>query len=351
MNASLTACGRRPARLAATARAFAGMAGARRMRTLCVVMCLACCALAAAWAAEPPAVLEDVVVVGERTGPGMWRVHHGGADVWILGSLSPLPKGITWRSKELERVLDGTRQVLVPKPFEIGIARVLWLLLTERDLLMVGGGRKLHDVMPPALYARFSIQRAKYTDDAHKWERYRPIIAAAFLQQEAFHRAGLSTRIDLGAAVRMLAKKHHVSIEELKLAGVHDALDALKTMPPATESACVDASLVTVEKGLPRLVERAQAWADGNVERIAALGEPAEVDACRAALDQGAGASELIAMVRRTWLDAIDKALRGGGVTVAVVNMDMLLEKGGLLDELRAKGYDIDVPGASPRTP
>jgi hypothetical protein len=26
------------------------------------------------------------------------------------------------------------------------------------------------------------------------------------------------------------------------------------------------------------------------------------------------------------------------------VNMDLLLEKGGLLDELRTKGYDIDGP-------
>jgi hypothetical protein len=31
-------------------------------------------------------------------------------------------------------------------------------------------------------------------------------------------------------------------------------------------------------------------------------------------------------------------------VTVAVVNIDMLLEPGGLLDELRAKGYQIDAP-------
>jgi butyrate kinase len=31
-------------------------------------------------------------------------------------------------------------------------------------------------------------------------------------------------------------------------------------------------------------------------------------------------------------------------VTVAVVNMDMVLERGGLLDELRARGYEVDVP-------
>jgi len=299
---------------------------------------------AAGRAAEPPPVMDELTVTGEHTGPGMWHVHHGAANLWILGSMSPLPKGITWRSKQLEQILDSTNQVVVPKPFEIGITRVLWLLITARDLLMVRGGRRLKDVMPADLHARFALQRAKYSADSDKWERYRPIIAAFFLQQAAFHQVGLSTRLDLGAAVRVLAKKHHVRIEELKIAGVHDVLDALKAMPPATENACVEASLVTVEKDLPRLVDRARAWATGDLERIERLHEPSEVDECRAALDEGAGANDLIALVRRTWLDSIEKYLRSGGVTVAVVNMDMLLEKGGLLDELRAKGYDIDSP-------
>jgi uncharacterized protein YbaP (TraB family) len=291
-----------------------------------------------------PQVLDELIVSGERTGPGMWHVSRGNAHVWIMGSMSPLPKGITWRSKQLEQLLDSTNQVVVAKPFEIGIARVLWLLITERDLLMVKGGKRLKDVMPPNLHARFSIQRAKFTDDSDKWERYRPIIASAFLQQAAFHKVGLSTRLDLGAAVRILAKKHHVRIEELKIAGVHDVLDALKVMPPATENACVEASLVTIERDLPRLMDRAQAWATGNLERIEKLRAPSEVDACRAALDERAGANDLIALMQRTWLDRMEHYLLGGGVTIAVVNLDMLLEKGGLLDQLRAKGYDIDAP-------
>jgi uncharacterized protein YbaP (TraB family) len=292
----------------------------------------------------PAEVMDEVVVTGEHTGPGMWHVHRGDAHVWILGSLSPLPKGITWRSKQLEDVLATTRQVVVPKPFDIGVARVLWLLLTERSLLMVGGGKRLKDVMPPALYQRFSVDRAKYADDADKWERFRPIIAAAFLQQAAFHQVGLSTRLDLGAAVRILAKKHGVRVDELKIAGVHDVLDALKGMPPATENACVDASLVTVEKDLPRLVDRAQAWAGGNIERLQSLREPVEVDACREALEAGSGAGDFIVQVRRTWLDSLEGYLQGGGVTVAVINIDLLWEEGGLLDQLRAKGYQIDAP-------
>jgi len=292
----------------------------------------------------PSQVMEELVVTGERTGPGMWHVHRGAAHLWILGSITPLPKGITWRSKQVEQLLGGTNQVLVPKPLEIGIVRILWLLITERSVLMVRGGKRLKDVMPANLHTRFALQRAKFTRDPDKWERFRPIVATAFLQQAAFHQVGLSARLDLGAAVRTLAKKHDVRVEEVKIAGVGDVLEALKTMPPATENTCVEASLVTIESGLPRLIDRAQAWATGNVERIENLPEPAEVDACLAALDSGAAAGDLIARVRRTWLESMEKSLQNGGVTLAVVNMDLLLAHGGLLDGLRAQGYEVDAP-------
>jgi uncharacterized protein YbaP (TraB family) len=299
---------------------------------------------AAACRADQPPLIDEIVVTAERAGPGMWHVQRGAANVWILGSISPLPRDITWRSKQVETVLESTSQVLVQKPLEISIPRILWMLIADRKFLMVGGGKRLKDVLPPELHARFAAQRSNVGEDADKWERYRPIIAAAFLQQAAFHQVNLSMRLDLGAALRALAKKHGVRVEEIKVAGVSDMLEALKTMPAATERTCVEASLTTVESGLPRLVDRAQAWAVGNVERIENLPELKDVDACRTALDAGKGALDVIGRIRQTWLENIEKNLRSAGTTIAVVNLDMLLERGGLLDQLRAKGYEIDAP-------
>ena len=69
---------------------------------------------------QPPQVLDDVVVTGERTGPGMWHVRSGAGQLWILGSMSPLPKGITWRSTQVEQVLGGANPAhasrLAPPP-------------------------------------------------------------------------------------------------------------------------------------------------------------------------------------------------------------------------------------------
>jgi len=314
-----------------------------RIATAVFIAASAAARLAGA-ADQPPPALDEIVVTAERAGPGMWHVHRDAANVWILGSISPLPRDITWRSKQVESVLESTSQVLVQKPIEISIPRILWMLIADRKVLMVGGGKRLSDVLPPELHARFAAQRSKVTDDKDKWERYRPIIAAAFLQQAAFHQVNLSMRLDLGAALRNLSKKHGVRIEEIKVAGVSDMLDALKTMPAATERTCVEASLSTVESGLPRLVDRAQAWASGNVQRIESMPELKEVDACRNALDAGKGAFDVIGRVRQTWLDNIERYLRSPGTTIAVVNLDLLLERGGLLDQLRAKGYAIDAP-------
>jgi uncharacterized protein YbaP (TraB family) len=297
-----------------------------------------------ALADDPPTNLEEVVVTGERAGPGLWHVYKGSAQLWIVGAVSPLPKDMTWRSKQLETILDSTDTLLVAKPFEIGVARALWLLVTQRDLLMAGRGKKLKDVLPADLHARFAVQRARYTKDADKWEKYRPIIAAAFLQEDALHAVGLSTRLDLTDEVRTLARKHHVRVEEFKIGGFHDVLDALKVLPRETEEKCVAASLATIETGMPRLIDRAQAWTTGDVGRIQSLPEAGEVAACRAAVMVDPGAGDLLQLLRQTWLENMERHLQAGGVTLAVVNMDMLIESGGFLDLLRAQGYNIDPP-------
>lgn len=319
--------------------------------TLLVTAPFAVRALQAAGAAPPVSapVLDEIVVTGERAGPGLWHVHGQRGEAWILGTVSPLPRGITWRSRQVEQILGGANVVLVSKPLDIGIFRILWLFVTQRSLLLVHAGETLKDVMPPALYARFVTLRSRYSSEPDEWSRYRPIIATAFLERAALHQVGLSARLDIGNEVRALARKHDVRIEELKVAGVRDVLDVLKTMPPETENTCVSAALATIESGLPRLVARAQAWVTGDVDKIQSLPQGAEVDACIAALDAYAGAADLLAQIRGTWLDTLRSHINRGDVALAVVNMDLLLQPGGLLEELRTAGFTVDAPsGARP---
>jgi uncharacterized protein YbaP (TraB family) len=314
------------------------------IRMACLVLLTAVACVSRAGQQEPDDSIGAIVVSSERTGPGLWHIHGHEGEAWLLGTVSPLPRDITWRSTQVEQILGGANLVLVSKPLEIGIIRELWLFITQRDLLMVPGGRSLRDVLSPDLYARFARLRALYSSDPDKWSRYRPIIATAFLERAALHQVGLSARLNVGNEVRALARKHGVRVEEIKIGAIGDFLGALKTMSPDTENKCVVAALGTIETGLPRLVSRAAAWVTGDIPRIQSLPQPADVDACLAALDGDTRAADLLARIRGTWVAAIEDHLRRGEVTLAVVNMDLLLQPGGVLDRLRSDGYSIDAP-------
>jgi len=47
--------------------------------------------------------LETVLVTGVQPGPGMWKVSKGEHVLWVLGTLAPLPKHISWQSHDVQR--------------------------------------------------------------------------------------------------------------------------------------------------------------------------------------------------------------------------------------------------------
>jgi len=291
--------------------------------------------------ADPPA--DEIIVSGTRMGPRLWHVQRDGAQLWILGTVSPLPIGATWRAGEVERLLDGASVVLAAKPLEISLPRVLWILIAQRGLVMIKGGGKLRDALPPDLYARFAVQRAKYTGRSDQWERYRPIVAAALLEDAALRKNGLSARLDVSLAVRRLARKHHVPIDEVKIPGAPDLLDALRSVGPEAESRCVASIVGTVESGLPLLAQRADAWSSGDLERMQSLPESTEAS-CGASLSADVRAAGVLAQIHRRWLEALEARLRSAATSVAVLDVDLLLGPGGLLDALRADGYVVEAP-------
>jgi len=57
-------------------------------------------------AAAPPQQLQEIAIVGERPGPRLWKVSRGDHVLWLLGTLNHLPKRMTWRSSEVDAVLE-----------------------------------------------------------------------------------------------------------------------------------------------------------------------------------------------------------------------------------------------------
>lgn len=297
---------------------------------------------AAARAAADPS-LAPVVVSGERAGPGLWQVSGEQARLWILGTVSPLPVGMTWRAREVTHVLGKVDTVVVAKPVELSLPHVFWMLIAQRDLLLLPRGRKLRDVLPAYLYARFGAQRAQSGEGGDKWERYRPIIAGALLEDRALAGQGLSDRLDVSLTVRRLARERHIAVMELNTPGAADLLKALQAVPPAAELVCFTTLVQTVETGIPALAARADAWASGDLERLRAL-PPSAMTACAAALAGEGAAGAPWQRTRDAWLAALEARLRGADATLAVIDLDLLLGPRGLLQDLAGAGYRVEEP-------
>ena len=313
-----------------------------RRRSSCLRVGLSVCLLLAgsgmALEALPP-----LIVSGERTGPGLWQVRGAHSRLWILGTVSPLPVGMTWRAGEVTQVLGGVNSVVFAKPVEVSVPRVMWMLIARSDLLLLPGGKKLRDVLPPELYARFAALRAQSGESPDQWERYRPIIAGALLEDHALARVGLSNRLDVALTVRRLAREKHLESVELQTPGAPDLLASLRALRPAAERTCLTSLLDTVESGLPALAARADAWASGDIERFTAL-PPSTVTACSSAMSAEGAAMTPWQQTQNAWLTALEARLQGVGATLAVVDLDMLLGTGGLLQELSDFGYQVEAP-------
>ena len=57
--------------------------------------------------------LPVVVVTGVQPGPGLWKVSKGDHVLWVLGTLSPLPRAMQWQSREVDEVIGASQQVLL----------------------------------------------------------------------------------------------------------------------------------------------------------------------------------------------------------------------------------------------
>ena len=155
----------------------------------CLLLLPSLPALADAPTPEPAAQLETVVVSGEQPGPGLWKVSKGEHVLWILGTLSPLPKKISWISRDVERTIAASQQVLmaplISVKFDGGMLGGLFLLPSVLKARNNPDKQTLAEVLPADLYARWQPLKLKYIGRGNGVEKRRPIFAAEQLYEEA----------------------------------------------------------------------------------------------------------------------------------------------------------------------
>jgi len=309
-------------------------------------------------AAAEAAALEEVLVTGQQPGPRLWKVTRpgdvSGHVLWILGNYSPLPKKMSWRSTELEGVLASSQAVLAPVSVDasagpLGGITLLPSLIGVRDN---PDGKRLQEVVPADLYARWLPLKARYLGRDDSSENWRPIFAAQELYRAALKDKALVPYDGIWPAVERLARKARVPIVEpaieLKVKKARASIKEFKNTP-LDDVECFARTLQRLESDLDLMRERANAWAVGDIPRLKQLAPVERASACigvvlESTFVQERGYGNVLERARNAWVSAAEQALATHRSSLAVIALSEILKPDGYVAALRQKGYVVEEP-------
>jgi uncharacterized protein YbaP (TraB family) len=300
-------------------------------------------------AASAPSDVVEIDVTGERPGPGMWKVSKDNHVLWIMGTLEPLPKKMTWRSKALEGVLAESQEVLPSRPafgFSWNPIAALRLYWQWRGIQKIPDHGNLQTTLPPALYGRFEALRLKYAPHNPELEELRPMLAALRLFEKGVDASGLRFGHEVQDSVLSLAQRRNVHLHKMTLP-IDDPRGLLKEIgqiPVQAQIGCLEVTVARLESDLSAMRARAAAWAVGDVDALRKLPLPDQQAVCLAELSNSARFKELNQRMAREWMQGANDALSKNPSTLALKSIYDLLGSNGILERFRAQGYQVEGP-------
>lgn len=301
--------------------------------------------------------LDAIVVGGRQPGPGLWKVMHGDHTLWILGTLTPLPKRMEWDVSAVERRVAESQELLLPPRMtmdaDVGFFKGLMLLPTVMKARKNPDGKTLRELVTAEQYARWSVLKQRYIGGDKGIEEWRPLFAALELYDKAITRSGLRQDAMVVETVTKIARRNDVKTTDPKLViKIENPKALLKEFQRETldDTACFERTLTRIEGDLGVMTQRANAWAQGDTEAMRNLqARNTQWSACSAAMTGNAvarkiGMHDIEARVRQRWFEAAEAALARNKTTFALVPVSQLLASDGYLSLLAAKGYRIEEP-------
>ncbi|HET7085211.1 MAG TPA: TraB/GumN family protein [Rhizomicrobium sp.] len=319
------------------------------MRKLPALFCLLAAASAAKAQPEPP--LEPVVPqwaqieaveVHASPGPALWRVTKGDSEVWILGMIGALPKGVTWNQQTLSDLLTGSRAVIVPARVKFDIFDAGWFLLGHCCSFFRLDNGKLDDVLAPPMRQKLADRVQSVGGNLKDYQGDEPLGAANRLNRDFTRKYDLNGDRPMDAVAKLADAKKIELQPAFRFDPMPIVREAVK-LTPEQQRPCLDAAAEDAARMAEHGRAMGQAWAVGDIKGLKEhFAEPRMMD-CIAAMVHAYGAVDQNRVP--AFMAAIDAALDRPGKTIAVVGMGPLLRKGGVLEQLKAQHLTIEGPG------
>lgn len=296
--------------------------------------------------------IEEVLVIGEQPGPGLWRVYKGDHVLNVLGTISPIPKNMQWQSKQVETALAESQEFITQPSVkvEIGFWGKVGLLPSLIGIKNNPDSKKLEDVLTPELYGRWALLKSKYIGQDQDIEKQRPIFAASVLFKKSIEKSDLVSNERVRWALENVVRNNKIKTTQPRV--MHELQSpraAIKKFKKSTldDTQCFAKTLDRLESDLDAMRARANAWSVGDIDALRNLPYVDNKAACEDAvlnseLAHDQGLQDIKATLKSAWLEAAEAALANNANTFASLPMEELLKPDGYLAALAAKGYKVE---------
>jgi uncharacterized protein YbaP (TraB family) len=286
-------------------------------------------------APEPEWSVSEVVV--KLPAPRMWKLVSGASTVWVLGIVTPLPKGLKWNTAALIHAMDGAKRIILPPMTTVGPFEALEAVSRAH----LPKGKTLDTELPPDVDSEYRSVLSRLGRDPAKYQNEKPAWAALMLDVDVANFSPGFDPAEPTATIRRLARERHVPTSQATYKS-GAMLDQLVSLPDDEGRAVLSDAVRGADFALAHQQAAGQAWAQGRLQMVRANVSPAS------------SASGLLlhtpayqASTARSVDDAvktINQALAEQGTTVVVMSLTSLARLGGALDVLKKQGVTMIEP-------
>ena len=307
--------------------------------------CRAFAVAALIFAAPAPAAVQDavgseeaaadIVVTAQRIGIPVWKVEGPQSDIVLIGAIDMVAPGTRWNPGALTETLRRADRVLFTNVVTASISPLaaIGYLMRWRKQATLPKGRTLAHILKRSDLQRLAALRERGLIEAG-FERKHPVHLAMQLRSRT--QGKMKETAGANGYVRHAVKTYKLDMVKIRKVQGKGVAKAFFAAPPEAFVPCLLDAIALAEAGPGAFKARSDDWAERRIQAV--LRSPADRDF----LD--CGPESVRRTLRPDVAPQIRQLLSEPKATVAVVDLRTLAEQGGVLDDLKAAGFQVQGP-------
>lgn len=283
----------------------------------------------------PPQSTNQILVTAQRSGAPMWFIDTPTGTVILVGEIRAVPKSTPWFPNRLEEAVSESDRVIIRAAPKFSPGDAFRLIFRGGRFTRLPDKSVAADYLTPQQRERLAALEEEYDQD---YDRVSFLMTGFDLLARRLDFDDDTTK-DATEIVKKAADKADVPVTRPERFRGEDLLDNLAQAPPESHIPCLEAAMSATEQGQDIIEARGNDWRKFDVPAVMANPLEMALGQCWPWAD-----NELGEDFRVQWTGMIEDAATQDGVTLAVVPLRVLAEDEGVLDSLKARGFEIYGP-------